>query len=337
MRVLIAESDAQSRLAIKRSVQKLGFECEEAESGEQAWDLFVAIKPHVVLADGTARGRDRGFLFPQVRAHHNENYPYYVVLTSAESRGDTDAILELGADDVLVKPIDPQELRARLTVASRVCALHARKLELERELERMKKEVYEDGRRDPLTKIGNRLRMHEDLEGLAARAARYGQQFCIALCDIDFFKKYNETCGHAAGDETLKMVARTLASFARSGDTAYRFGGEEFLVVLPSANIEGATIGMDRRRRAVERLAIPHPSRGEPAVITMSVGIAMFDPNEPSPIDTALKRADSALFFAKSSGRNRVAVYREMEGQPEAASPVDSLPPDAPSPSADSI
>ena len=337
MRILIAEDDGASRLILKRSIQKLGYECEEAENGDQAWDLFVAMKPNVIISDWMMPGRDGVQLCQAVRAYPNDYYPYFMLLTALDDKAHTVQALEAGADDYLLKPLDRDDLQARLIVARRVTGLHGQLMEQKRELERLNAQLYEDGRRDPLTKIGNRLRMQEDLEGLAARASRYGHQFCLALCDVDYFKKYNDSCGHAAGDETLKMVARTLAQFARSGDTAYRFGGEEFLVVLPSTTIEGASIGMDRRRRAVERLSIPHPSRGEPSVVTMSVGVAVFDPELPQPVDTALKRADQALYFAKTSGRNRVAVYKEMDEIHEAGQAPESLPPDRPSSPVDSI
>lgn len=338
MRILIAEDDAASRLILRRSIQKLGYECEEAENGDQAWELFLAMRPNLIISDWMMPGRDGVQLCEAVRSHPNDQYTYFIILTALADKAHTVQALEAGADDYLVKPLDRDELQARLIVARRVTELHGQLTEQKRELERLNTQLYEDGRRDPLTKIGNRLRMQEDLEGLSARALRYDHQFCLALCDVDFFKKYNDTCGHAAGDDTLKAVARTLARFARSGDMVYRFGGEEFLVVLPSTSLEGASVGMDRRRRAVEQLGIPHPGRVvAPTVVTMSVGVAAFDPKDPSPIEAALKRADQALYFAKTSGRNRVAVYREFDDIHEAAQAPDSLSPDRPSSPADSI
>ncbi len=338
MRILIAEDDGASRLILRRSIQKLGYECEEAENGDQAWELFLAMRPNLIISDWMMPGRDGVQLCEAVRSHPSDQYTYFIILTALADKAHTVQALEAGADDYLVKPLDRDELHARLIVARRVTELHSQLMEQKRELERLNQQLYEDGRRDPLTKIGNRLRMQEDLEGLAARAMRYGHQFCLALCDVDFFKKYNDTCGHQAGDDTLKAVARTLARFARSGDTVYRFGGEEFLVVLPSTSLEGASVGMDRRRRAVEQLAIPHPGRvGPPAVVTMSVGVATFDPKDPSPIEDALKRADQALYFAKTSGRNRVAVYREFDDIHEAAQAPDSFAPERPSSPTDTI
>jgi len=185
VRILIAEDDGASRLILKRSIQKLGYECEEAENGDQAWDLFVAMKPNVIISDWMMPGRDGVQLCQAVRAYPNDYYPYFMLLTALDDKAHTVQALEAGADDYLLKPLDRDDLQARLIVARRVTGLHGQLMEQKRELERLNAQLYEDGRRDPLTKIGNRLRMQEDLEGLAARASRYGHQFCLALCDVD--------------------------------------------------------------------------------------------------------------------------------------------------------
>lgn len=313
MRILIAEDDHATRLILRKAIEKLGYECVPAEDGEEAWELHQQVQPDVVISDWAMRGFDWAELCRRIRAYDEGRYTYVIVLTALDDKARAIQALEAGADDYLLKPFDREELEGRLLVARRVTSLQHQLLDQKRELERLNAQLFEDGRRDPLTRIGNRLRMQEDLEALAGRAVRYGHQFCLALCDIDHFKKYNDTCGHAAGDETLKAVARTLARYSRSGDMAYRYGGEEFLVVLPEQTLEGGIIAMERRRRAVERLSIPHPGKTPPGPVTISAGLAVFDPKEASPIDTVVRRADRALYLAKESGRNRVATYRQVE------------------------
>ena len=143
-------------------------------------------------------------------------------------------------------------------------ALHQRLAAQQVELERLNAMLYEDSRRDRLTGLGNRRRQDEDLALLAGRAERYGHGFSVVLFDVDRFKAYNDSAGHPAGDEVLRTVAGALAQQCRSGDTVYRYGGEELLAVLPAQDLEGAAIAAERMRGAVEALAIPHPGLGPP-------------------------------------------------------------------------
>ena len=166
--------------------------------------------------------------------------------------------------------------------------------------------LFEDSRRDGLTGLSNRRRQDEDLEVLAGRADRYGHGFSVGLFDVDRFKAYNDGAGHQAGDEVLRAVAAELTRQCRSDDAVYRYGGEELLVVFPGQTAETATIGAERMRAAIEALAIPHPGLEPGAVITVSGGVACFEPGQPTGVGTLLEHADAALYEAKSGGRNRV-------------------------------
>jgi two-component system chemotaxis family response regulator WspR len=134
------------------------------------------------------------------------------------------------------------------------------------------------------------------------------------LCDIDHFKLYNDTYGHLAGDEVLKRVAGVISQNLRTGDTAYRYGGEEFLVMLPEQSVGSATVAAERLRRRVEELAIPHEAKAPPGVVTISVGLAAHAPGEGKPLEELLKEADEALYDAKEAGRNRIRSYDEVAG-----------------------
>jgi two-component system chemotaxis response regulator CheY len=307
MRILIAEDDPASKLLVLKSAEKLGHDCVQTENGAQAIELLQETRPDVMIGEWSMQGLDGAELCRKVRALSPEKYTYLIVLIDPAQRL---GALESGADDYLLKPLDRAELEARLAIAGRVSALFRKQHEQNVLLERVNKEMYEDGRRDALTRVGNRLRMFEDLETLAGRAERYGHGFSVALFDIDDFKKYNDTCGHAAGDDTLRSVARTLANHSRSGDMTYRFGGEEFLVVLPEQALEGAVIAVERRRRAVEVLAIPHPARGADGIVSVSAGVAALEAGDRA-IDGLLQRVEEALAFAKHAGKNRHATDQE--------------------------
>jgi diguanylate cyclase (GGDEF)-like protein len=176
------------------------------------------------------------------------------------------------------------------------------------ELEALSSQYYEQARQDPLTRLGNRLRLREDLEILDARAERYDHRYSVILCDVDHFKLYNDRYGHQAGDEVLRAVARALQGNARTGDTAYRYGGEEFLVVLPQQDLDAAVAAANRLRRVIEDLALPHEAN--PAgVVTVSMGVAAADLGERQRAESLLGEADTALYEAKQSGRNRVIAH----------------------------
>jgi diguanylate cyclase (GGDEF)-like protein len=186
-----------------------------------------------------------------------------------------------------------------------VTELHRRLAVQNEELEALNRMLFEQSRQDPLTSLGNRLRLREDLQVLQSRAERYGHSYAAVLCDVDFFKAYNDRYGHLAGDDVLWRVAATLSSGLRTGDTAYRFGGEEFLLVLPEQDAEAAAAITERLRQAVEDLGIPHADGLPLGVVTVSAGVAVSA--EAGDGDGLLRAADRALYAAKETGRNRVS------------------------------
>ena len=149
--------------------------------------------------------------------------------------------------------------------------------------------------------------MNEDLDVVWSRAKRYGHRFSAALCDIDWFKKYNDHFGHLAGDAVLHRIAQTIRKALRQGDEVYRYGGEEFLVTLPEQSLDEARKAMDRVREAVERLAIPTIPASN--VVTVSIGVAELGASDES-VPGWLLRVNRALYAAKASGRNRVTTDR---------------------------
>ncbi len=318
MRVLIAEDDAISRMILQRSVEKFGHECLVAEDGEKAWELFQSIpEVDVIISDWMMPGIDGPEFCRRVRETDGGWYTFFVFLTAL---GDKEHLLkgmQAGADDYLAKPLDREQLQVRLIAASRVTTLHRQLTEQKADLERLNLELFTTARRDPLTHLGNRLLLREDLATVSAQAARYGHRYCALLCDIDSFKAYNDHYGHLAGDEVLERVAGVISRNLRSGDTAYRYGGEEFLTLLPEQTLEQAKVAAERLRRSVEDLAIPHQLAVPAGVVTISVGLAALPPGEPKRVETLLKEADAALYKAKAAGKNRIVTYDETDEAPD--------------------
>lgn len=316
MRVLIAEDDPPSRLIHRMTVEQLGHECVAAENGNEAWEIFRGSEVDVVLSNWMMPDVDGIELCRRVRNADRAAYTYFILLTALGEKEHLLKGMNAGADDYLTKPLDADELQVRLISASRVTSLHRQLAEktlglqeLNLRLERLNIKLFEQARRDPLTRLANRLQLREDLEMMRGRVERYGHGYSAVLLDIDFFKAYNDRYGHMAGDDVLMKVAGTVAQHCRLGDTAYRYGGEEFLIVLPEQSGESATAAAERMRRAVEELSIPHEAKTPPGPLTISAGVAALSPEEEKSVEALLREADAALYNAKRSGRNRVAVH----------------------------
>jgi diguanylate cyclase (GGDEF)-like protein len=186
--------------------------------------------------------------------------------------------------------------------------LHERLAEKNALLRRESQRALRSARVDALTQVPNRLALQKDLETIWASAHRYAHPYTVAMCDIDEFKHYNDGFGHIAGDDALRRVAHAIRDNLRAVDTVYRYGGEEFVVLLPEQNLETAAMAMERIRGAVEALGIPRPGNFGP--LTVSIGIAEVDVRSDWSVDHWLERADRALYLSKEHGKNRVTPWK---------------------------
>jgi diguanylate cyclase (GGDEF)-like protein len=268
--------------------------------------MHQASRADLIISDWQMPNMDGVELCRAVRdGDPSEWHTHFVLVTGRDDRSHLVEGLRAGADEFITKPLDLAELEARLEAAGRVVAVH-RALEANNFTLRLDSaREHQAARTDPLTEVSNRLRLKEDLQQLEGRAARYGHRYCAALCDVDAFKAYNDFFGHLSGDEALRLMARTIQGQLRSGDSLYRYGGEEFLVILPEQSLADAKAGMDRVRHEIERLSIAHAPRARAPCVTISVGIAELGGGS---VDEWLRRADSALYRAKLRGRNCVEV-----------------------------
>ena len=305
MNILVADDDPTSRLIAQTALHTRGHECRLVSDGAEAWHVFEQWRPEVVISDWMMPEVTGLQLCRAIRTAPPDNYTYFIMITS---QGALDEIFEgmnAGADDYLVKPLDTDDLQARLIAAERVTALH-RQLRLQQtQLEALNEELAGIARRDPLTGLGNRRALGEDLALLEARVARYGHRYCMALLDVDHFKSYNDTHGHQEGDRILEAVADQLTTQARAGDALYRFGGDEFLCIFPEQSLDSGMKAVQRMREGFEQWAVDNADV-PPGVLTFSAGMAMLDPVRARSSNDVLKEADKALYRAKQLGRNRV-------------------------------
>jgi two-component system, cell cycle response regulator len=304
MRILVAEDDASTRMILQAVIEGLGHQCVLASDGLEAWQTFEVGAVDVVISDMDMPRMDGLRLCHRVRTHRGDGYTYFIFLTSFTERADLQNGMRAGADDYLAKPLRPEELSIRLAVAERITALHQRLAGQAQQLEELNRQFFEQGRTDALTHLGNRLRLNEDLKSLERQA------YCAVLCDVDHFKLYNDSQGHLAGDAVLRAVAGELEKHCRRGDRAYRYGGEEFLLILQESSLASAVRVAERHRSAIQALGIPHPSNPPADVLTISAGVALRAKGESTELAEWLNQADAALYSAKRDGRNRVLAFK---------------------------
>jgi two-component system cell cycle response regulator len=301
--VIVAEDDLEAGELLGEIVRQLGHSCRIAGDGSSAWSMHRAKRADVILSDWKMPLMDGLQLCREIRESDPPDWhTHFILITGRNDRRLVEGLLA-GADEYIAKPLDRPELEARLEAAWR-SVVARRELEASNSALRLDSaRDYQMARVDPLTAVANRLRLKEDLEPLEGRASRYGHRYCAALCDIDAFKAYNDSFGHLLGDDALCLVARTIQKHLRTGDSLYRYGGEEFLVILPEQSLADAKAGMSRVRHEIEKLGIRHAPDEEGTFLTMSVGIAELAGGT---VRDWLQRADMALYRAKALGRNRV-------------------------------
>jgi two-component system cell cycle response regulator len=292
--VLVAESSEPTRADLMRRLAERGLGVVGAGDGERALDLVGGDVPDVVLLDHELPGLDGMTVLDRLRAHDELAAVPVIMMTSS---GDPELLVEAlrrGADDYLRKPFDPAELDARVMAALRVKRLHDALLEANRRLARQ-------ALTDDLTGLANRRHGGRQLEREVALCVRHGRLLALVRVDVDHFKAINDTHGHEAGDQVLAEVARRLAGAVRGGDELARWGGDEFVAILPDTDKAGALRAAERLRSAVA--AAPLQAAGIELAVTVSVGWAHWAGDTP---DDLLARADRALYRAKDGGRNKV-------------------------------
>jgi len=300
MKVLLAEDARFARHLLQAALAAWGYDVVLAEDGEQAWRALQGPDPpSIALLDWMMPGLDGLEVCRRVRQAGREPYTYVILLTGKDRQEDVVEGLAAGADDYLRKPFDNQELQARIRTGRRMVELHA-------ELITARETLREQASTDPLTGLANRRTILEVLDRELARCRRSGGVCSVGMVDLDHFKAVNDTYGHAAGDAVLRQAASTMRATLRPYDLLGRYGGEEFVVVLPGCDAAGARAAAERLRASMAGTTI---AVGEVSLrVTCSLGIAVGATEKSWERDRLLSTADAALYRAKEEGRDRVVV-----------------------------
>ena len=301
MKALIADDDRASRLLLERAVARWGYEVVSCGDGAAAWRALNAPDaPRLAILDWMMPGMSGPELCQRLRRKPRDDYIYVLLLTARTAQEDILAGLDAGADDYLVKPFDPLELRARLSTGRRI-------IELQTELTAAREALRYSATRDALTGLWNRAAILETLERESARAAREHTPLGALMADIDHFKAVNDTLGHAGGDTVLREVAARLTHAIRPYDAVGRYGGEEFLFVLPRCTLSEAAGVAERVRRSVAAEPIALSRQAVPVTVSLGVAVdrGLRDP------EALVRAADAMLYQAKRGGRDRVEQAEE--------------------------
>lgn len=295
MQVLIADDDALSRRILQDVLTNWGYQTTVTKNGLEAWDaLQQHDPPNLVILDWMMPGLDGIDICQRLRQRLNPRYTYVILLTARNRPEDIVKGLEAGADDYMVKPFNPDELKYRLKIGERIIDLEERILGM--------------ARTDYLTGLLNRRAFMERLEEEISRSQRSRQGLGVVIADIDHFKTINDRYGHQAGDRVLQQVAGCLQRCCRKYDFAGRYGGEEFILGLPGTGMEETRAAAERVRDAISQCNTLITSRQVEVNITASLGVVAMPPGSLKSSDELISSADTALYLAKNGGRNQVAV-----------------------------
>lgn len=280
-RILLVEDEDTSRSLLKGYLEKQGYEVIEAINGMQALERVEATEPDLIILDRGMPDLDGLEVVQHLRADHNNSLLYIIMLTAKASSNEKVEGLDQGADDYLAKPCDLQELSARIRRGIRQI------------------EERKDAIMDGLTSVYNRIRFTQLMRFEIDRFKSEGSPLSLVFIDLDHFKSINDNYGHSMGDEVLKRLGELLKKTQEQGGIPGRWGGEEFVLLLPGLDVESAKDMAEALRENIAQERFEGVDQ-----VTASMGVAQFTSHE----QDLLERADQALYKAKEEGRNRVVL-----------------------------
>ncbi|HKU16123.1 MAG TPA: diguanylate cyclase [Steroidobacteraceae bacterium] len=300
-RILLVDDEPTQRLIMARLLKRAGYSVEVAGNGREALAKIAAGDFQLMITDWEMPEMDGIALCRELRSTPGKAYIYTILLTARDAIEHLVTGLQSGADDYLTKPVIEPELMARLNTGRRIVTL-----------ERSLRAANEENRRlsitDPLSGAYNRRYLTEQLPREIERAARYGRQLATIMCDVDHFKRINDTQGHLVGDDVLKWFVAQLQTGVRASDWVARYGGEEFMIVLVETNVTNAAVAAEHLRAHIA--ATPFPGVQGGLAVTASFGVAGWKDVVPqgATFDALVGRCDEGVYASKAAGRNCVST-----------------------------
>ncbi|OAI10596.1 diguanylate cyclase response regulator [Methylomonas lenta] len=308
MKILVVDDSKAIRMLVAECLKTLGHEVAYAENGA---DCLQYVADHIVdliLMDvemPSLNGVDATKAIREIKK--DDWFPIIFLTTHSDDDSFANGILA-GGDAYLLKPLNPIRLQLTVIAMERIYLMRQKLFNAQRELQHLNLELERLSLFDQLTGLANRRNFDNTLERQFAGAKRNKSPLSVIICDVDFFKIYNDTYGHQQGDDCLTQVGKILAEQAkRPYDLACRYGGEEFTVILPDTNSQGASIVAESIRQAIFAQQIPHSGSKVAVYVSLSLGVATYNGQFRQPAEIT-KAADAALYKAKEQGRNRVEV-----------------------------
>jgi two-component system cell cycle response regulator len=335
-RILVVDDHEDNIELLRARLEARGYEVHGASDGFAALEAVERVCPDLILLDVMMPKMDGMEVVKRLKA--NKELPFIPVImqTALDSTENKVEGLDAGADDYITKPINFAELEARVNSLLRIKQLqvelertNGKLAENEKELSEMNRKLREISLTDGLTQVDNRRSLEERLQEMWQHSVRLHEPLALVMCDIDKFKTVNDNYGHQAGDAVLKEFAQLLKADAREIDRVGRYGGEEFLLILPGTVLDAAVTFAERLREKVERHTFTYA--GGTLCRTMSCGVAASPHPRVQDQEALLRAADDALYVAKESGRNRVVRFDGAEfnthGQGKGNDPTDGYKP----------
>lgn len=302
-RVLVVEDDRVTREFVAGLLRGAGFEVQTLETGSPAVDMARSGKVDLVLLDVVMPGVSGIDVCRMIKSVTGDAFVPVILVTAKSDTASRVEGLRIGADDYVCKPFDERELLARVEGMLRIKQMHD-------EVTTAKARLQELAVRDDLTGLFNFRYLHTRLHEEFKRAERYREPLACAMVDVDGFKSFNDQYGHEVGDIVIKGVAERLTAALREIDVVARYGGDEFLIILPSTHFSGALTVADRTWRSLGDE--PFEVNGRELRVTCSIGVALYPSRDVGSKDELLRAADAALYQAKDDGRNRICVFQHQ-------------------------
>ena len=320
-RILIVDDHEDNIELLRARLAARGYAIDTAMDGEQALASVANAPPDLILLDVMMPRIDGFEVVRRIKSDRTLPFIPIILQTALDSTEHKVEGLDAGADDYITKPINFAELEARVKSMLRIKALQTALEERERELSELNGQLLQMAQTDALTGLDNRRYLEERLEEMFGHSRRLQEPLAVVMCDLDRFKSVNDTYGHQAGDAVLKQLARILKGEAREIDRVGRYGGEEFMLLLPGTVLDAAVTFAERVRKAVETHTFTFD--GGTLKRTMSCGVAAWPHPRIEDCDALVKAADDALYVAKETGRNRVVRFDSQAFNEHTQGPTD--------------